>query len=173
MKNYEELGLYLYPDYISDIEHSHIIEEIQSELIKSDQPKYIDRNKILRYGNQEICLNHYQNSCFPKNIEAISYKLIKDQIIREKPDAININEYLKGDFIEPHIDSVHHGKIVTILSVNSSATMLLTNGKNKFEIELLPKMLMQMKGLIRWHWHHSIYPVNEVRYSIVFRNINE
>jgi len=39
-----------------------------------------------------------------------------------------------------------------------------------FDLILLPRMLIQMKNVIRWYWHHSIEPVEDVRYSIVFRN---
>jgi alkylated DNA repair dioxygenase AlkB len=57
--------------------------------------------------------------------------------VKNKPDAININEYLIGDFIVAHADRPESGPIVTILSVNSVATMLFENRKNskdKFEI---------------------------------------
>lgn len=173
MRYYNDLGLTIYKDFISDMEHSDLISEIYIELNKSDQPKYINRNKVLRYGDELMCANNHQDIILPQKIDKICDKLVQCNILKYKPDAININEYLKDDFISSHIDRKDHGPIVTILSLKSPATMLFTSGKEKFEIELLPKTLIQMKGTIRWHWHHSIYPVKDTRYSIVFRNKNE
>lgn len=167
------LGLYIYKDFISDTEHENLIKEIQEELVKStESKKYIDRNRVLRYGSLEICHNNFKKNDFPFYINQISEKLADTKIVPNKPEAININEYIKGDYIAPHIDRRASGPIVTILSINSEATMLFERvGKHEtFEIVLYPKMLIQMKNTIRWKWKHSIYPVNDTRYSIVFRN---
>jgi alkylated DNA repair dioxygenase AlkB len=107
-------------------------------------------------------------------VEQYSHSLNK--LLKEKPDALNINQYLKNDYIAPHIDRLESGPIITILSLNSVATMLfehLDNKKEKFEVVMYPKMIMQMRDVIRWRWNHSIYPVKDTRYSIVFRNKNE
>lgn len=177
MIDYNKLGLSIYPDFISDEEHNSLIEEIRTELIKSQkQDRYIDRNRVLRYGSTKVCHNNYQENVFPFHINSIADRLVNNFIVSEKPDAININEYIKGDFIAPHVDREASGPIVTILSINSPAIMLFKNNKKAqetFEIVMLPKMLMQMRSVIRWKWNHSIYPVNDLRYSIVFRNKNE
>lgn len=176
MIDYNALGLSIYPNFITDEEHIYLIEEIQKEL-KNAKPsdKYLDRNRVLRYGSTEVCHNNYQRNIFPSCIDQISEKLVQSNIVPNKPDAININEYLVNDYIAPHIDRKASGPIVTILSVNSPAIMLFKKiGANeKFEIELLPKMIIQLRNKIRWKWKHSIYPVNDLRYSIVFRNKNE
>jgi len=176
MIDHNKLGLSIYPDFITDEEHSDLIEEIQQELQKAKPSnKYIDRNRVLRYGSTEVCHNNYQTNLFPSYIDKISEKLVQSNIVSNKPDAININEYIVNDYIAPHIDRRASGPVVTILSVNSSATMLFEKvGTNdRFEIELLPKMIVQLRNTIRWSWKHSIYPVKDLRYSIVFRNKNE
>jgi alkylated DNA repair dioxygenase AlkB len=173
MTYYNELGLSIYTDFISESEHMDLMDEIRSELDSSKQIKYIDRNKVLRYGDYAMCENNHQNINFPANIDKICEKLVTNNILNYKPDTININEYLKDDFIARHIDRKTSGPIITILSLKSNATMLFTSGKDKFEVELYPKMLIQMRGSIRWSWHHEIYPVKDTRYSIVFRNKNE
>lgn len=176
MLDYNKLGLSIYPNFITDEEHILLIDEIQKELEKAGPSnKYIDRNRVLRYGSTDVCHNNYQTNIFPSNINSTAEKLVLSGIVPNKPDAININEYIVNDYIAPHIDRRASGPIVTILSVNSSATMLFEKvGKNeRFEIELLPKMIIQLRDKIRWLWKHSIYPVNDLRYSIVFRNKNE
>jgi alkylated DNA repair dioxygenase AlkB len=179
MTNYNNLGLYIYENFISDDEHNSLIEEIKKELSESisKAPKrYSDRNRVVRYGDLSICDDNYCRANLPYNIDKIAEQLVSNEVLRHKPDAININEYLIGDFIRPHIDRKAHGPIVTILSVNSTATMLFQNtksSKDNFEIVMRPKDILQMKDSIRWEWMHSIYPVQETRYSIVFRNTLE
>jgi alkylated DNA repair dioxygenase AlkB len=177
MIDYEKLGLAIYKDFISDDEHNSLIEEIRNEISKPRvHTRYSDRNRVLRYGSNSICHNNQCGSIFPHQIDQISEKLVSNKIVKNKPDAININEYLIGDFIVAHADRPESGPIVTILSVNSVATMLFENRKNskdKFEITMFPKSILQMRDAIRWDWNHSIYPVKETRYSIVFRNAIE
>lgn len=173
MIDYTNLGLTAYENYISDKEHIDLVDEIQEELSKSNQSKYMDRNKVLRYGDDSMCANNYQNIYIPTQIDKLCDKLVIDNILPYKPDTININEYLKGDFISPHIDRKISGPIITILSLKSDATMYFTSGKERFEIILKPKSIIQMKNTIRWSWHHAICPVLDTRYSIVFRNKHE
>jgi alkylated DNA repair dioxygenase AlkB len=176
MIDYNKLGLSMYENFISDKEHSSIIEEIQSEITRCRGSKYYDRNRVLRYGAKDVCHNNYINTLFPTCLDSISNRLVENKLLKEKPDALNINQYLKNDYIAPHIDRLESGPIITILSLNSVATMLfehLDNKKEKFEVVMYPKMIMQMRDVIRWRWNHSIYPVKDTRYSIVFRNKNE
>lgn len=175
MIDYNQLGLSIYENFISDEEHDSIIAEVQSELAKYSGSKYCDRNRVVRYGAKNICPNNYANSIFPFHLDILSNRLVEEKLLKEKSEALNINEYLKNEYITPHVDRVDSGPIVTILSLKSVATMLFENlhKKEKFEITLYPKMIMQMRGIIRWRWTHCIYPVADTRYSIVFRNKNE
>jgi len=173
MKKYEDLGLYVNECFISDQKHNLLVENIEKALKTHTSEGYMDRNKVLRYGDKAMCENNHISNEIPPFIDTICDKLVYDNILQYKPDTININEYLKGDFIGPHIDRVASGPIVTILSLNSKATMVFSNGKESFELILFPKMLIQMKSAIRWHWRHSILPVENTRYSIVFRNKNQ
>ena len=167
----QNIGLYVYPDYISNEDHGLLMEEINHELVKyASSKKYIHRNKVLRYGDKKMCENNHISNLIPTNADRICNKLVEDNILTYKPDTININEYLPGDFISPHIDRVASGPVITILSLNSPATMKFTDGKEHFELVLMPKMLIQMRNIIRWQWRHSISPVENNRYSIVFRN---
>ena len=172
--NHKELGLEIYEDFISDNEHSLLTEELASEFIKhglnAPGPGYMNRNQVIRYGDISMCENNHAGTIFPINTDQISNKLVDSGILKYKPDTVNINEYLKGNLIRPHIDRVASGPIVTILSLKSPAKMIFTNGKKTFDLILLPRMLIQMKNVIRWYWHHSIEPVEDIRYSIVFRN---
>jgi alkylated DNA repair dioxygenase AlkB len=172
MKNdaYQNIGLYTQDSFISDEDHDKLIENIEKELVKYTSSGYMDRNKVLRYGDKSMCENNHISDEIPPFLDAVCDKLVSNNILIYKPDTININEYLKGDFISPHIDRLASGPIVTILSLKSTSKMIFSNGKENFELILLPKMLIQMKNEIRWQWRHSILPVEDTRYSIVFRN---
>jgi len=170
MINYNKIGLNIYNNFISDEEHSALIQEMTDEFSKNTTTRYINRNKVLRYGDKSMCENYHVSPTIPPNIDKICDKLVNDGVLKYKPDTININEYLEGDFIGYHIDRVASGPIVTILSLNSPAKIVFTNNKETFDLILMPKMLIQMRDSIRWHWSHSIAPVENTRYSIVFRN---
>jgi hypothetical protein len=175
MTDYQKVGLSIYQDFISDDEHIDLINVICSELQRVSGKRYLNRNQVIRYGDTSICHNNYQNIDMPCQIDKISQRLVTNGLLKEKPNAININEYIKGDHIVPHVDRVASGPIVTILSLGSVATMLFENKKtkDKFEIILYPKIVIQMRDIIRWDWNHSIYPVLDTRYSIVFRSKNQ
>jgi len=132
--NHKELGLEIYEDFISDNEHSLLTEELANEFVKhglnAPGPGYMNRNQVIRYGDISMCENNHAGTIFPVNTDQISNKLVDSAILKYKPDTVNINEYLKGNLIRPHIDRVASGPIVTILSLKSPAKMIFTNGKN-------------------------------------------
>lgn len=63
--------------------------------------------------------------------------------------------------------ALKHGE--TILSLMNEATMVFEKGKTKHSLVLPARSLVQMKDEIREQWLHSILPVKNTRYSIVFR----
>jgi alkylated DNA repair dioxygenase AlkB len=98
-------------------------------------------------------------------------KLIEYNLLMENPFGIAINQYKKGQKIGAHIDKPISGPIVTILSLNSSATMIFKrNGYNNINIDLSPRSIIQMQDEIRNEWTHEILPVKDTRISIIFRS---
>lgn len=91
------------------------------------------------------------------------------KLLEEKPDSITVNEYYKEQSIAPHVDSQTSGNIISILSLITDAIMVFEKGKERHEVLLPARSLMQMRGEIREEWAHSIKPVKNNRYSIVFR----
>jgi alkylated DNA repair dioxygenase AlkB len=105
----------------------------------------------------------------PEYFNSVLDKLIQQNLLEKTPDSVSVNEYFSGQSITPHIDSKTSGKIITILSLMNEATMVFERNKEKHSLLLPARSLVQMKNEIREQWLHSIPPVKNTRYSIVFR----
>jgi alkylated DNA repair dioxygenase AlkB len=160
------LGLKVIPDFISVEEESEILSKLNPH--KSTDRK--ERNSIERYGSNLPYNSSMVSSSIPDFLDKISMKIVEAGILNAKPDSVTINEYLIGQKIGPHIDSSTSGPIITILSLCSPATMKFSRKKESFEIHFPARAIVQMRGEIRELWQHSIAPVEEVRYSLVFRH---
>lgn len=91
------------------------------------------------------------------------------------PDHVTINEYLPGQYIDWHVDSPGSGPIITVLSLESPATMGVRNKDDKdiYEFVLPERSLLHMTEEDRWDKEHCTYPVEKHRWSIVFRKGTE
>ncbi len=170
MKSYLDLGLKFIPDFIGkDLEKS-ILENISK--FRSNNPKLVasygsfNHDSIYfgeRYKKDSISIPNWISDLFPK--------LIEHNLLTENPFGIAINQYKKGQKIGAHIDKPISGPIVTILSLNSAATMVFKrSGYNNITVDLSPRSVIQIKDEIRNEWTHEILPVQETRISIIFRS---
>jgi len=164
---YEHLGLVVIPDFISEEEEAEILKNIApSEKVK----KGSGRNSIKRFGSNVPYKGNIVSTQVPDFLSKIAEKIHTQGFLNIIPDSVTINEYLKGQSISAHIDSAGSGPIITILGLASAATMKFElRNQNSFQIEFPPRCLVQLKGEIRTTWKHSILPVKDTRYSIVFR----
>ena len=166
MSNPYSLGLIVIPDFITESEEREIV----SQLPESRPKKGSERNSIRRFGSNIPYKNQMESSVIPEYLNRIGQKIFDKGLLDLKPNSISINEYLIGNTIAPHIDSVESGPIITILSLLSDATMVLSNNKEKHSIMVPRFSILQLKDEIRYKWTHEILPVEHKRYSIVFRN---
>lgn len=130
------------------------------------------RNKVLRYGSKLPYNAPMQGKIIPWWLDGIIQRLTIKDHLRETPDHVTINEYQIGQSIDWHVDSKTSGPIITVLSLNSDAIMLLRdkNDHTTRRVVILPaRSLLTMDGIERWDWEHTIEPVPDLRYSIVFR----
>jgi hypothetical protein len=168
MINIKKLGLTLIENFISEKEEKEILSNF-------DPPKRVSsrstaRNSIKRYGSSVPYEQQIISDIIPKYLDKIAQKIVKKGYLDIKPNSISINEYLSGNSIAPHIDSLTSGEIISILSLSSDATMVFNkDDSEEFEIKLPRRSLVQMRDEIRYEWKHSVPPVSSLRYSIVFR----
>lgn len=165
--DHQQLGLSIIDDFISIDEESSILEIIDDK--KDRVTKRKDRNSIKRYGSDIPYRANIVSQTIPDYLENIGLKIFESGFLTTKPDSISINEYLIGQEIRPHIDSPSSGDIIVVLSLLSDAKMQFNNKNESFIVEVKSKSLVVMKNEIRFKWMHSILPVKNKRYSIVFR----
>ncbi len=164
--DYKSLGLTLIEDFITKEEEQVILGRLDRRVA---QKKSNMRNNIQRYGSDIPYRSSMVSAQIPDYLEVIAQKIFDQKLINVKPDSVSINQYLTGQGISPHIDSKASGAIITILSILGTATMKFVLDKSFFTVELPPRSLVQMRGVIRDKYQHSIEPVKSERYSIVFR----
>jgi alkylated DNA repair dioxygenase AlkB len=138
-KNFEESVLSLIPNKINKTHH---------------------RNQILRYGSRKPYAPIHISSEIPDiflNLKDIDF------------DSVTINQYLKDQEVNWHIDRVDSGPKIYIIS-------LLSDGVLKFRKEsehkefLLPRFsLTIMSDDMRYNWEHYT-KAEQPRVSVVFRN---
>jgi len=170
MKSNLDLGLKFIPDFIDETLEKSILENIYK--FKSNNPKLVANYGSNNYDSIYFGERYKKDSIsIPDWISELFLPLINTNLISENPFGIAINEYKKGQKIAAHIDKPISGPIVTILSLNSSATMVFKRkGNDNISIDLTPRSIVQIKDEIRNDWTHEILPVKDTRISIIFRS---
>lgn len=163
----KEIGLNLVLDFISAEEEGTILDKLDPPK-KTTKSKLL-RNSIKRYGSSLPYETDMVSDMVPDYLDSISQKMFDEGYVDIKPNSVSINEYLKGNSIAPHIDSKTSGEIISVLSLLSDAKMVFTKDNEQFSIDLPRRSLVQIRGEIRYLWKHSVPPVKDNRYSIVFR----
>jgi alkylated DNA repair dioxygenase AlkB len=158
-------------NFITTQEEQSIVESII--FYKQQNPKLVANYGSNNYGSIYFGERYKKEPLvFPDFIKNLCDKLIDNKLVKEYPFGVAINEYQKGQKIGPHIDKPISGPIVTILSLNSNATMLFKKkGESDIVQELTSRSIIQMKGDIRDNWTHEILPVKDLRISIIFRSL--
>lgn len=158
-------GLSVIHDFIS-LEQE---KEIMDCIVKQPPKKTGVRNSIQRFGIGQSYKDNLVSKEIPEFLNKLALSLVDQKLLTTKPNLISINEYYAGQQIPAHKDSRESGEVITTLSLLGSATMIFQKGKTTIPIELPPRCLVQMRDDARNSWLHSILPVKETRYSIVFR----
>lgn len=169
MKIPAALGLALHPEFLTESEEIELLLQIRFYMPAKLRAGCRDRNAVIRFGSSRP-YNDMRDSKIPHSLAWLCDKLVAHGHVPQKPDSITINEYYPGQAIKPHIDHIDGGPVITVLSLGSPATMVFTkSGEDDVVVELPPRSLVQMRDTIRYDWQHEIKPVQELRYSMVFR----
>jgi alkylated DNA repair dioxygenase AlkB len=163
-----ELGLKLTLDFITEAEEAELLSAIGPSNSKMSK-QYLGRNSIRRYGSKLPYGSNVISETVPDFLDKFCVRLVEQGLVDSKPDSITVNEYQKGQFIAPHIDSIASGPVITVLSLMSRGVMVFSNGDEKISVTLEPRSVVQMSGAIRSQWKHATEPVESERYSVVFR----
>ena len=126
---------------------------------------------LIRYGNSVY--GNDKLDPIPEYLLDLCNKLINRKVLDALPEDVSINTYYRGDSIPAHIDKIEAGPVITILSLLSEATLILTYGSKKEKIVLPSRSVIQLKGIYRTHWKHSLEKLKQKRISIVFRQLGK
>ena len=169
MTGHEALGLRLYGEFITASEEQHLITRCSAGSSPNAKPRDKQRQSIRRYGSDKSYGSYMRADTIPDYLQVLCDRLLETKLVSVLPDSVSINEYLKGQSIQPHIDNPASGRVVTVLSVESPATMIFIRDQTRVSVALPPRSLVQLHDEIRTDWKHAIEPVASRRYSLVFR----
>ena len=133
--------------------------------------KVFDDRTLVRYGNS--IYGNKQLDPIPDYLLDLCYKLIDKNILDALPEDVTVNIYYPRNKMSPHIDRADAGPVITILSLLSDAKLILTCGTKRETIILPSRSVIQLKGVYRTHWKHSIERLEHKRISIVFRQLGK
>lgn len=169
MTGHEHIGLSLYGDFLTPENEQLLITRFSAGAPRNAKPRDTNRQSVRRYGSDKSYGSYVLSATIPDYLQALCDRLLETKLVSVLPDSVSINEYLKGQRIAPHIDNPASGRVITVLSVESPATMIFVRDQERFAIELPPRSLVQLHDEIRSDWQHAIEPVSSRRYSLVFR----
>lgn len=119
-------------------------------------------NKLIKIKNE-----------IPKYYDYLMIRMLEMNIIENPFEQLIINEYLNGQEITAHTDSLVFGNIIVGLSMNDDCDMLFQDNTNQEKkiIKIPRRSLMIMKDNVRYNWKHSIKFNGKRRISCTFRHI--
>ena len=170
----EHLGLYLYNEFITASEERELIPKLLAP-VKVSYKNVAGRSTIQRYGDSRSYSNGIVSATIPEQFVALGARLCDQKLLAVMPLSVTVNEYAPGDVIRAHIDDPNAGKVITVLSLGSPATMLFKRKDvpDSHSVVLPPRSIVQMSDEIRFTWTHEILPVQAHRYSVVFRGYGD
>lgn len=155
------LEVWSHEDWITESQEKYLLGKIQEELSNGNYESGAERSRVLRFG-------------WGYRPASIWLRDIPPWVVFPLPgmtdfDSVTINEYQPGDSISPHIDSFEFGPRICILNLHGSAELVFTREGQRRVVPARRRGLLIMDGEARSHWKHSVPPVPELRYSLVYR----
>ena len=164
----QDLGLSLTLDFLTPNEERILLEKINN-IQRRRELGGTARTSVSRFGSDQHYSSNMQSKIIPDYLMECAERLVAQGLVPTLADSISINEYNPGQVIPPHIDALSAGTVITVLSLESPATMRFTLEKRGLNIILPPRSVVQICGEIRNTWRHEILPVPAHRFSVVFR----
>jgi alkylated DNA repair dioxygenase AlkB len=141
-------------------------------LAKAEEDSKVSNDRTLvRYGNS--IYGNEELDPIPGYLLDLCHRLIDQEILDALPEDVTVNTYYPGNKMVAHIDRIDAGPVITVLSLLSDAKLILTYGTKREVITLPSRSVIQLKGIYRTHWKHSIEKLEHKRISIVFRQLGK
>lgn len=161
-------GLTCVPDYISAAEERDLLELIDRNRWSSEFKRRVQHYGYrYDYRRRNVPESGYLGM-LPGWLQALAERLQYDGLIAETPDQCVINEYLPGQGIATHVDSIPcFGDTVLALSLGSFCVMEFSHTACSLKLPVLlqPRSLLVMTGQARYKWRHGIPARKSDRYE--------
>jgi alkylated DNA repair dioxygenase AlkB len=146
--------------------------KLLESLAKAEEDSKVSNDRTLvRYGNS--IYGNEKLDPIPGYLLDLCNRLIDQKILDALPEDVTVNTYYPGNKMVAHIDRVDAGPVITVLSLLSDAKLILTYRTKREVITLPSRSVIQLKGIYRTHWKHSIEKLEHKRISIVFRQLGK
>lgn len=171
-------GLVFQPEIMTETEETAFLDVIKTLPFGAFRMHGVDaKRRVVRFGLHYVAGSAAMTpaSDFPLSLEALRVRAaavagIPTHVLSESL----VTEYAPGAGIGWHRDSPPFGIVVGI-SFGGSCRMRFQRGEGQqrqtWNLELPPRSLYVMSGVVREEWQHSIPPVREARWSITFRTL--
>ena len=172
MKQKYPEGLLLVKRFVSRLKQRQIISNIDERDWNNDLTR-----RVQHYGYRyDYRKRHLNSSTLVPPIPAWATQLIdhfrQKYNIEQSFDQLIINEYMPGQGIAPHTDSVGcFDNLIISVSLGSPCVMKFSRQRKWFEVLLNPGDSLVIQDAARYDWHHEIKPRKKDRWGgrVLFR----
>lgn len=152
-------GLVLLDNFISKEEEEELIEFLTKQKWEGDSNKH---RRVQHYGTLYDYEHHKilssEGMQIPPLLQKICNRLVAENILKQPPENVIVNEYVHHQGIGPHIDSLDFGDTIVSLSLGSSVPIVFrkSTSKQPHVVVLEPCSLLVMSGAARFDCTHEI-----------------
>ena len=162
-------------DFIDEAMESRLVQHLQSlELKPFEFHGHLGNRRVLSFG---LRYNYAVQTApdIPDFLEQLRTNAAR--FAGYSPEDLKqagINEYRAGAGIGWHRDKPEFGDVIGVSLLGLAKMRLRKRQGQKWERRSLviePRSIYVLSGPARTHWEHSVPPVAELRYSIMFRTL--
>jgi alkylated DNA repair dioxygenase AlkB len=196
--NLKDLGVIIIEDFIS-VEEETLLETLVDLYPGKDRDTKSKPNRMIRFGEFKMTegliddpkgksqgyggtrrsyglMNDGFDSAtvnIPPILKTLSDRLKAFKVQSVDTNVFVINRYLPGTRISRHIDHDDNGPVIPVIGFKSDSDMILSLDNERLVIPFPRRSLVALTGESRYTWFHETLPTNQLRYSLVFRNLQK
>jgi len=172
-------GLRYEPDFIEAVEERHLLEAIRSlPFHEAEYRGFAAKRRIVSYGaDYDFDANVLRPG---RPVPAFLHPLrarVADRL-GSPAEALThalVTEYRPGTQLGWHRD-VPDFALVAGISLGTACRMRFRRyppqrGQRVYTLELAPRSMYVLAGVVRWQWQHGVPPTPGLRYSVTFRTL--
>ena len=171
-------GLLLVPDAVTPADEAELSARIDAAPLKPFEfGQWRGKRLTVHYGRAYDFSRHRLDEAPPLPDWLIEVRGKLAPLVELDPEALQaalLIRYDPGAGIGWHRDRPQYGAVLG-LSLGAPCTMRLrrrtASGFERRKLELAPRSLYRLSGVVRWEWEHSIAPLDAPRRSITFRKL--